>query len=210
MAYDLEEQEQLDNIKAWWTRHGNRVIWLVTAALLAFAGFKGWQYYLHKQSLEASAQYELLTQADSRDTQRIRSISTLIMEKYARTPYAARAALLAAKANYTAGDAKSARLQTEWAVSHATEEGLRAIALLQLASLQLEEKQYDAALRTLGEKHASGFDGLFADLRGDVLAAQGKRAEARTAYADALAKLNGDSRYRRYTEFKLDAMGQGS
>lgn len=207
MAYDLEEQEQLDELKAWWKRHGNAVTWVLIAALLVFAGFKGWKYYQHKQALEASVQYEALTQLDVKDIKGVRSISGQIMEKYAGTPYAARAALIAAKANYAANDAKSAKAQLEWALSHAQEDALRAIAQLQLAALQYDEKQYDAALKTLAEKHDAGFDGLFADLKGDILAAQGKKAEARTAYAEALAKLDAEGRYHRYTERKLDALG---
>jgi len=207
MAYDLEEQEQLDELKAWWKRHGNRVQGILVVVLLAFAGWKGWGYYQQKQSLEASAKYELLVQADSKDLKTIRSLSGQLMENYAVTPYAARAALIAAKANLAANDAKSAKAQLEWAHSHAAEESVAAIAQLQLAAIHLEEKQYEAALKALGEKPSSGFEGLFADLKGDILAAQGKKTEARAAYADALSKLAADGRYRRFTERKLDALG---
>ena len=207
MAYDLEEQEQLDELKAWWKRHGNLVQGLLIAALLAFAGWKGWEYYQQKQALEASAKYELLSQTDGKDLKNIQSLSGQLMENYAGTPYAARAALVVAKANYAANDAKSAKAQLEWARANATEESVAAIAQLQLAAIQFEEKQYDAALKTLDEKPAAGFEGLFADLKGDVLAAQGKRAEAKAAYAEALTKLAADGRYRRFTERKLDALG---
>lgn len=207
MAYDLEEQEQLDELKAWWKRHGNTVLGVASAALLAFAGFQGWKVYQHKQSMEASAQYDALTQLDTKDVKGIRSAAAQLMEKYSGTPYAARAALLAAKANYAANDAKSAQAQIEWVMSHAKEDALRSIAQLQLASLQFDEKQYDAALKTLGEKHDAGFDGLFADLKGDILAAQGKKAEAKAAYAEALTHLDAEGRYHRYTERKLDALG---
>lgn len=207
MAYDLEEQEQLDELKAWWKRHGNRVQGLLVVLLLAFAGWKGWGYYQQKQSLEASAKYELLVQADSKDLKTIRSLSGQLMENYAVTPYAARAALIAAKANLAANDAKSAKAQLEWAHSHAVEASVAAIAQLQLAAIHLEEKQYEAALKVLEETPSPGFEGLFADLKGDILAAQGKKTEARAAYAMALSKLAADGRYRRFTERKLDALG---
>lgn len=207
MAYDLEEQEQLDELKAWWKRHGNLVMGVASAALLAFAGFQGWKVYQHRQSVEASAQYGALTQLDSRDVKGIRSASAQLMDKYAGTPYAARAALLAAKVNYAANDVKSAQAQIEWVTSHAKEDSLRAIAQLQLAALQFDEKQYDAALKTLSDKHDAGFDGLFADLKGDILAALGKKTEARAAYAESLTHLDSEGRYRHYTERKLDALG---
>jgi predicted negative regulator of RcsB-dependent stress response len=207
MAYDLEEQEQLDELKAWWKRHGKTVMVGLGLALAAFAAYQGWKTYQYRQALAASMQYDALTRLDEKDIKGIRSISGQIMEKYAGTAYAARAALIAAKANYAANDPKSAQAQLEWARSHAKEDALRAIAQLQLAALQYDEKQYDAALKTLDEKHDAGYDGLFADLKGDVLAAQGKKAEARAAYAEALTKLDAEGQYRRHTERKLDALG---
>lgn len=207
MAYDLEEQEQLDELKAWWKRNGNKVMGVATAVLIAFSAFQGWKIYQNRQSLEASVHYDALTKLDSKDTKGIQNISGQLMEKYAGTPYAARAALIAAKANYAANDVKSARAQIEWVIGNAREDALRGIAQLQLAGLQYEEKQYDAALKTLAEKHDVGFDGLFADLRGDVLAAQGKKAEARAAYTEALDKLEAEGRLRSFTEHKLDALG---
>lgn len=207
MAYDLEEQEQLDELKAWWKQYGNMVMGVATVALLVYAAVQGWKIYQHKQSVEASTQYDALIQLDPKDVKGIRSVAAQLMDKYAGTPYAARAALLAAKANYAANDAKSAKAQIEWVMGHAKEDAMRSIAQLQLAALQFEEKQYDAALKTLSEKHDVGFDGLFADLKGDILAAQDKKTESRAAYAEALTHLDAESRYRHYTELKLDALG---
>lgn len=207
MAYDLEEQEQLDELKAWWRQYGNTVIAGVVLALLSFAGYKGWNYYQNSQSIEASAKYEALAQLDAKDTKGMRGIAAELMENYAGTPYAGRAALIVAKANYAANDAKSAKAQLEWAIGNAKEDAVRAIAQLQLAGLQYEEKQYDAALKTLDQKHDAAYDGLFADLKGDVLAAQGKKADAKAAYQQALSKLDAEGRYRRYTQYKLDALG---
>lgn len=207
MAYNLEEQEQLDELKAWWRTYGSTVIAVVAVALLGLAGYKGWNYYQHSQSVQASAKYETLTQLDAKDVKGMGGIAGELMDSYAGTPYAGRAALIVAKANYAANDAKSAQAQLEWAMGNAKEDAVRAIAQLQLAGLQYEEKQYDAALKTLEQKHDAAFDGLFADLKGDVLAAQGKKADARAAYQQALSKLDAEGRYRRYTQFKLDALG---
>lgn len=207
MAYDLEEQEQLDELKAWWKHNGNIVTWAIIAVLAGFAAFQGWKYYQRSQALQASTQYEVLAQMHVKDIKEIRSASGQIIENYAGTPYAGRAALIAAKANYANNDAKSAKAQLEWAMGHAKEDAIRAIAQLQLAAVQLEEKQYDAVLKTLEAKHDAAFDGLVADLRGDVLAAQGKKVEAKTAYQEALTKLESQGRMRGYTQHKLDALG---
>jgi len=207
MAYDLEEQEQLDELKAWWKRYGNLVTGLIIAALVAYAGFQGWHYYQNRQAVEASTRYEALSKLSLKDIAKVRELSGEIMEKYAGTPYAGRAALLAAKANYASKDAASAKAQLEWAAHNAREAAVRAIGQWQLAAIQYEEKQYDAALKTLETTHDAAFDGLYADLRGDILAAQGKQEEARSAYRDALAKLGANGAYRGYTQHKLDALG---
>lgn len=207
MAYDLEEQEQLDAIKAWWRANGNKVLSVIAAAAVAYAGVQGWKIYQHKQAAGASAQYQVLIKTDVKDTKTIKAVAGELMDNYSSTPYAGRAALAAAKANYHDSDSKTAVAQLEWAISKAKEESVRAIALLQLAAIHFEEKQYDAALKTLSEKHDAAFDGLFADLKGDVLVAQGKQAEAKAAYTEALTKLDPQGRYHLYTQHKLEALG---
>jgi predicted negative regulator of RcsB-dependent stress response len=207
MAYDLEEQEQLDELKAWWKAYGNMVLLVVGAAIVSSVAVQGWKYYQNKQSREASVQFQALAQSDPKDIKAIQALSAGLMEKYASTPYAGRAAVVAAKANFAAGDAKSAKAQLEWATKNAQEDPVKSIALLQLAAIQLDGKQYDAALKTLAEKHDAGFDGIFADLRGDILVAQNKKTEAKAAYQEALIKLDVKNHYSSYTQHKLEALG---
>lgn len=206
MALDLEEQDQLDALKTWWKTYGNMISTAVVIVAVVFSGYKAWEFYQRQQSLQASAKYDALTHLSESDLKQIKAISGELMDKYASTPYAARAAIAAAKANYTAKDTKSAKAQLEWAVAHAKEDAVRAVALLQLAALQVSDKEYDLALKTLAEKHDPAFDGLFADLKGDVLLAKGNKPEAKLAYQDALTKLDAQGRYHRYTEYKLEAL----
>jgi len=207
MALDLEEQDQLDALKTWWKVYGNIITAAVVLFAIGFAGYRGWEYYQHQQSIQASIKYEALSQLNKTDIKAVKSITAELIEKFPSTPYAGRAAIAAAQSNYLAKDIKSAKAQLEWAIKNAKEDSVQAVALLQLAGLQAEEKEFDAALQTLATKHDAGFDGLFADLKGDVLAAQGKNAEAKLAYQDALSKLDAQGRYHRYTEYKLEALG---
>jgi predicted negative regulator of RcsB-dependent stress response len=207
MAYDLEEQEQLDAFKAWWKAHGEKVITAVTVVIVTFLGFQGWQFYQNKQAQEASAKYEAMLQLDGKNLKAIQAVSAELMDKYASTPYAGRAALTVAKANYENKDTKSAIAQLQWAIKNSKEDVVGAMALLQLAGIRYEEKSYDEALKVLAEKHSTGFDGLFADLKGDVLLAQGKTPEAKQAYQEALTKLDEHGRYHLYTQHKLEALG---
>lgn len=207
MAYDLEEQEQLDELKAWWKQYGNMVQWVLIVALAGLAAYQGWKYYQNKQISEAAVLFEAMQNLQVSDIKAVRTASANIIEKYAGTPYAAQAAVLAAHANYKAKDAKSAAAQLEWAMSNGKDGAVKTIAMLQLAGLKLEEKQYDAALKLLSGSYDPGFTGLVEDLKGDILNAQGKKVEARKAYAEALKHLDADGEYRKYTEYKLDSTG---
>ena len=207
MAYDLEEQEQLDELKAWWKANGKLVSNVVLGLLVAYAGYQGWKYFQTKQAVDASSEYQALQVTDEKDVKSIQAKAAVIMDKYASTPYAGRAALYVAKTNYLANDAKSAKAQLEWATKNAKESSVRAIASLQLANILAEEKDYQAALKLLEASHDAGFDGLFSDLKGDVLVGLGKNKEAKEAYQHALSKLDPQGKYRVLTQQKLEALG---
>jgi len=207
-AYDLEEQEQLAELKAWWKQHGNLVLGTVAAVLLLFAAWNGWRWYQRAQALEAAALYENLQQAARMsDGKAVRDAAGGILEKYAGTAYAPLAALVSAKVNYQAGDLKTARAQLQWAVDNARQEEVRAIARLRLATVLMDDNAYDEAMKMVEAKPAEGFEALFASMRGDILSAQGKRAEAKTAYK-AAAEKSTDAASRETLRSKLDALGE--
>lgn len=208
MALDLEEQEQVDELKAWWKAHGNKVIAGVVLFVVAVAGFRGWNYYQHKQLSEASAVFQSLAREFSGgDTAKIRAVAGTIIDTYPRTVYAVDAALIAAKVNFESGDLKSAKSQLQWVIDHAKDTQSQDLARLRLAGVFLDEKAYDESLKLLNAKHDAAFDSLYDDLKGDVLAIQGKAGEARAAYQAALARLPKDNVGRALIEIKLDALG---
>jgi predicted negative regulator of RcsB-dependent stress response len=206
MAYDLEEQEQLDEFKAWWKQYGTLVSSLLIGLLVAYAAYQGWHYYQNKQSVEASTHFQELTVTDEKDLKAIQAKSAALMESYSRTPYAGRAALFAAKANYQAKEIKSAKAQLDWAIKNAKETSISALASLQLANILAEEKDFEGALKLLNAPHDAGFDGLFADLKGDVLVSLGKNSEAKEAYQQALTKLEPQGKFRALTQQKLESL----
>jgi len=208
MALDLEEQEQLDALKQFWKQYGTLIITLAFLALAAFAGVRGWNYYQRGQSEQASALFGKLEEAlRKNDVAQIGSLGAEIIDKYGSTAYGPMAALLLARSNYDSGDAAAAATRLQWALDKARDDEIVALARLRLAGIRLDEKKYDEALALLDAKHAPAFAPLYADLRGDVLAAQGKAAEARAAYKIALEKSPPNSNYRSVVQIKLDALG---
>ena len=207
MAYDLEEQEQLDEFKAWWKKNGSMATNIILAALVAYAAWQGYGYFQNKKAVEASALYQTLVVTDLVKTAEIKAQSAKLMEDFSGTPYAGRAAVFAAKANFAAQDSKSAKSQLEWATKNAKESAIKAIASLQLAGILYEEKSYDEANKVLAAIADKGYEGLKANMQGDVLLAQGKQAEAKKAYQAALEGLDAQGKMHQYTQQKLESLG---
>ncbi len=207
-AYDLEEQEQLAELKAFWKEHGNLIVIAASAALVALAGYRVWHWYQNSQAKDASAIYAELEQAAAtNDTRKLRDDAGKLIEQYPRTLYAALGGLLAAKSHFDAGDLKNARSQLQWVIDHASDADVQAIARLRLVNVMVDEKAYGDALQVLSAKPPPSFEPLFESLRGDVLAAEGKDAEARAAYQAALAKLPPqDAPARELLQMKLDGV----
>jgi predicted negative regulator of RcsB-dependent stress response len=211
MAYDLEEQEKLDELKSWWNEYGTLVLAAVAAGSLTIAAFQGWRYYQHSQAIGAVTLYGQLDQAErAGDNKKVRDIAGQITGQYGNTVYAAFAALGSARASFESGDLAGAKSQLQWVMDNAKESEIRDIARLRLAGVLLDEKNHAEALKLVDAKPVDSLVGLYADLKGDILLAQGKKAEARSAYQLALDKSEAGSSYRSIIQMKLDALGEAT
>lgn len=224
-AFDLEEQEQLDELKTLWKQYGNLVTAAVLLISLAVLGWQGWNFWQRNQSSQASAVYGAIERAvNEHDAKRARELAGELIEKFPRTTYAGMGAMLSARVQLDVGqdgapvgDAKTAKLQLTWAAENAVESELKDLARLRLAVLLLDEKNYDEALKYLAATPAASFAPRYAELKGDVLSAQGKSADAKTAYQDALTKhdaamkaVNSEQKggaYRDMLTLKLESLG---
>lgn len=219
-VYDLEEQEQISELKTWWRMYGN----LVTAALLAVSavvvGWQAWNWYQGKQTAEASVIYAVVQKgAMERDAKRVREAAGELTEKYPGTAYAAMAALTSARMQFDAGDLKTARAQLQWVAEKARDKDLRDLGRLRLAHVLFDDQALDEALKLLTGEPVPAFAARYDELRGDILVAQNKKAEARSAYQAALTKQdaidkaagsqNGrETQYRGLLQMKLDSLGE--
>ena len=209
MALDLEEQEQVAELKAWWKQHGNLIVGAVLACALAFAGWQGWRWYQANQAAQAAGLYESLARAaQAGDGKALRDAAGSLIESYPRTLYAAMGALVAARFHFDRNDLKAAKTQLAWVIERSASEDFKDVARLRLAAVLLDEKAYDEALKVLDEKHGPAYDAQFTALRGDVLVAKGQPAEARTAYQAAIEKAAKDQgAFRESVRMRLEALG---
>lgn len=208
MAYDHEEQEQLDTFKAWWAQYGNLTTWVLIAVLLAFSGWSGWKYYQRDQSAKAALLYEEIVKAvDAKDAAKAARAAADIKDKFSRTAYAQMGSLSAAKLAFDTNDLKAAKAHLQWIVENGRSEEFKSIAKVRLAGVLLDEKQYDEGLKTLEGSFPEQFAALVADRRGDLLVALNKTDLAREAYKAALDKTEIKNPARQLIQLKLDALG---
>jgi predicted negative regulator of RcsB-dependent stress response len=212
MAYDLEEQEQLDEFRAWWNKNGKLVTRLVLVAIVAFAGWQGYQSWMNSKTTAASTAYQTLVSdslldVDSKKAEQISKDAQVLQDDYSMTPYAGRAALFAARALHQANQGEAAEKQLHWALSEAKESAIRQMAAIEIAGLQIERDALDEAKKTLETINDTGFDGLKNALLGDIYIAKKQDKEAKEAYNKALKSLDPEGKLFYLTQQKLDALG---
>ena len=217
-TYDLEEQEQLAELKAWWKQYGGLLTNILTVAALLVLAWQGWNWYQRNQTAQASVIFGALQQAvQAGDAPRVKAASGELLEKFGGTTYASLGTLSAAKVLVEAGDAKTAKAQLLSLAENGKDE-FRDLARLRVAALMLDDKEFDQALKQLEGTVSPGFEARFSEVRGDVLIAQDKKADALAAYQKALASVSatvdqgwqGQSNavYRELLQMKLDSLGE--
>ena len=205
---DLQEQEQLDALKAFWNKFGNLITWLLVLVLGAFAAWNGWNYWQREQGLKAGAMFDELDRASlAGDADKAARVFADLQQNFPATAFAQQGGLLLARLQFDKGQLDAAKTSLAWVAEKAPEDEIKTVARLRLAALQAEAKQYDEALKTLAAATAPGFEALVADRRGDVLTLQGKKPEALLAYQAAYKAMSDKADYRRLIEAKLTALG---
>ncbi len=205
---DLEEQEQLDQLKHFWNQYGNLISSALIVVFGSVAAWNGWQYWQRNQSAQAATMYDEVDRAaQSGDLGKLDRAFADMKDKFSGTTYAQQAGLLAAKAFYDKGNADASKAALTWVADQSSDAGYQAIAHLRLAGVLLDAKAYDAALAQVSGHFPEDFAPLAADRKGDILLAQGKRAEAIAEYKNAYKGLEERAEYRRLIEVKLNALG---
>lgn len=210
MAEHMTDEEQLQVLKNWWKENGRSLVLMVSTALIAYFGWQGWSKHQKNQAEAASAIYsELMETAATHETLSDEKRTTAeflirqLQDQHGRSLYAVSASLLGAKLALEKGDLTEAEAQLKRALKSADSDS-KSVVSLRLARVYLAQEKYDQALALVETGDNNHFAGLFAEVRGDILAAKGSLAEAKGAYQLALDSVAADNpQQQRFIEIKL-------
>ena len=206
---DLEEQEQLDQLKHFWNKWGTLITTVLVIVLGGYAAWNGYQYWQNSQGAQASALSSAVESAiNSGDKARIDQAFGDLRGSYGGTQQAAHAGLLVAKAASDKGNLDDAKAALTWVADNASDDGLKAMARVRLAAVLMSTQAYDEALKQLDTKMPTEFDAIVADGKGDVYLAKGDKAKAIESYKAAYQKTEPGIEYRNVISVKLNALGE--
>ena len=205
---DLQEQEQLDQLKAFWAKHGNLITWLLTLVLMAYAAHNGWNWYQREQSAKAAVLFAELERATAaQDTARVQSAWADMKERYARTAYGPQSALLVGQVWANQGRWTESAEALQWASENGSDDALRVVARLRWSALLIQMEKAQEALAVLDKATGQGFDPLVDDRRADAHLALGQTDQAKTALQRAYSGMGPEVEYRRVVQAKMMSLG---
>ena len=204
---NLEEQEQLANLKSFWADYGRTIILAVVVFIAAVGGWSGWNWYQNKQAQGATMLYDQLTQAiTASDQERVKQVTLQMQVDYKSTYYASLASLLTASYLHQQNDLDSAADLLAWVKDNGKDKGWNALAVLRLADVLTDQKKYDEALAVLSLNVPDDFLPHVADKRGNVYIAQGDTAKAKEAFLEAYKGLTA-AEHKIFVAKKLSLLG---
>ena len=206
--FDLEEQEQIDQLKHFWHTWGTLISTVLLIVFGAVAAWNGYQYWKNREAFHAAALLDAVEVAGKvGDKERMEQAFADIRSKYAGTAQAGQAGLIVAKLELEQNNLDAVKSTLEWVAKNASDDGYKILAQLRLSSLLIEQKSYDAAMQGLSEKFPIEFDAIVADRKGDVFLLQDKKTEAITEYKKSKNIIDDKIEYNQLVEMKLNSLG---
>lgn len=213
MSEYLTEEEQLEALKRWWKDNGKSTVTAVVLAVVGYFGFEFWQDQVRAGEEAASNKYQSLLESvvvapgtNLSDTARTTaaSLAAELKQDSSNGFYGQSAALFMAKLAIEANQLDKAEAELQWVLDQNPEQALALVSRLRLARVQAAASKFDTALATLTAVDAGSFIGEYAEVRGDILLAQGNVDEARAAYQLAVQSQTIDMPKNENLQIKLD------
>lgn len=185
MAYSIEEEQEINQLKDWWKENGKTII---VAFILGVGGMFGWRYWQSHQAeqiAQASAQYDALIYSAQQDEQAKKANIEQFVQANSKTAYAVFALLDEAKKATEKQDFAAAKLNLNQALTQSQDEVLTSIVALRLSAVQFQLGQLDNALTTLNQVKGESFNARKAILTGDIQVAKGDKVAAKNSFEQA-------------------------
>lgn len=185
MAYSIEEEQEINQLKDWWKENGKTII---VAFILGVGGIFGWRYWQAHQAekiAQASAQYDSLIYSAQQDEQAKKANIEQFVQANSKTAYAVFALLDEAKKATEKQDFAAAEANLNQALTQSQDEVLTSIIALRLSAVQFQLGQLDNALTTLNQVKGESFNARKAILTGDIQVAKGDKVEAKNSFEQA-------------------------
>ena len=206
--FDLQEQEQISNLKYFWQKAGKYIVAIIVVALIGYAVYSWYSWRNETRSKEAANIYAAFTEAFySNDKEKLLSLSEHLENDYPSTQYATMSSLLAAKSTRDSNDITNSTKLLNWVINNSKDDGMVSIARLRLADVYIDEKKFDKAIKLLQAKHDPVFDPLYYSKRGDLYVSEGQLDKARDSYKEALKKAGNDSNIAQGIQMRLEVLG---
>ncbi|HHF4336046.1 YfgM family protein [Haemophilus influenzae] len=185
MAYSIEEEQEINQLKEWWKENGKTII---VAFILGVGGMFGWRYWQAHQAeqiAQASAQYDALINSVQQDEQAKKANIEQFVQANSKTAYAVFALLDEAKKATEKQDFSAAEANLNQALTQSQDEVLTSIVALRLSAVQFQLGQLDNALTTLNQVKGESFNARKAILTGDIQIAKGDKVAAKNRFEQA-------------------------
>ena len=185
MAYSIEEEQEINQLKDWWKENGKTII---VAFILGVGGMFGWRYWQAHQAeqiAQASAQYDALIYSAQQDEQVKKANIEQFVQANSKTAYAVFALLDEAKKAAEKQDFAAAEANLNQALTQSQDEVLISIVALRLSAVQFQLGQLDNALTTLHQVKGESFNARKAILTGDIQVAKGDKVAAKKSFEQA-------------------------
>ncbi|WP_134079276.1 YfgM family protein [Haemophilus haemolyticus] len=185
MAYSIEEEQEINQLKDWWKENGKTII---VAFILGVGGMFGWRYWQAHQAeqiAQASAQYDALIYSAQQDEQAKKANIEQFVQANSKTAYAVFALLDEAKKATEKQDFAAAEVNLNQALTQSQDEVLTYIVALRLSAVQFQLGQLDNALTTLNQVKGESFSARKALLTGDIQVAKGDKVAAKNSFEQA-------------------------
>jgi len=208
LQLDLEEQEQFDELKHFWSRWGDYLVWALIVALGSYAAWNGWHYWERRQATQSAVLFETVEHAaDAADLALMERSFGDLKEKFGSTTYANQAAFEVAKTFYEKGQSQKAEETLNWIIKNPIEPGYEALAKLRLSAVLSERGAFGEARKALGESTVPEFNALFEDRLGDIDMLQKDPENAKLHFTKAWTALDARAPYKKFLEAKLNSLG---